>query len=137
MNLIVCIDDAGGMMFNRRRVSRDSAVIADIVKNSGGRVFCSPYSAPLFEGLEAEALSGESFLADAEKNESCFVEDRGIADYIDKAEKLTVYKWNRRYPSDLRLDIPLFDARLELVGISEFAGSSHERITKEEYLIKR
>ena len=33
MNLIVCLEDKNGMMFNKRRLSQDKAIREDIYKN--------------------------------------------------------------------------------------------------------
>lgn len=135
MILVVCIDDNGGMMFNRRRQSRDSAVVNDILNNVSKCVRINEYSKPLFENSGVKYIVSEDFLERAENGECCFVENCGIADYIGKASKLVVYKWNRRYPSDFSLDVALFDERLRLCDRTEFAGSSHDKITKEVYEI--
>ena len=37
MNIIVCVDDNNGMMFNKRRVSQDVEVREDIYKNLNGK----------------------------------------------------------------------------------------------------
>ena len=37
MEVIVCVDDHNGMLFNHRRQSRDQAVIADMWKESKGQ----------------------------------------------------------------------------------------------------
>ncbi len=137
MILLVCIDDNGGMMFNLRRLSRDSAVIKDIVQNVSKEIWMNEYSKPLFDGSGAECRVSEDFLGKAAAGECCFVENLGVAEVLNKAERLIVYKWNRRYPSDFSLDIKLFDDRLFIRDRSEFAGSSHEKITKEVYDIKR
>ena len=44
---------------------------------------------------------------------------------------LTVYRWNRRYPADVFLDVDLSGWRR--VSCWEFPGHSHERISKEVY----
>lgn len=46
-------------------------------------------------------------------------------------EGLIVYRWNRTYPADLFLTLPL--EQWTLVRQEEFAGSSHQNITKEVY----
>ena len=45
--------------------------------------------------------------------------------------KVTLFHWNRGYPSDL---VSTFDfGDFELVETKEFAGSSHELITEETW----
>lgn len=132
MIITLCIDTLGGMMFNHRRQSRDSRVINDVTALAHGKkILTAHYSAALFSGAEAEAR--EDFLDAAGEGDICFVEDRHIAPYADKAEKIIIYNWNRRYPSDFKLDISPAELGFTLIETSEFSGSSHERITREVY----
>ena len=49
MTVFVCIDDRGGMLFNKRRQSRDSKVIEDVVRTVGdGVLYISDFSELLF-----------------------------------------------------------------------------------------
>lgn len=133
MTVAVCIDNNGGMLFNNRRQSRDSAVIADLIKSGGGRIFCDTYSLPLFSGYAPRVTACENFLSAAEENDICFVENRPQSEW-ESAQKIIVYHWNRLYPSDLRLfPLPENNARLRLSEREEFKGTSHEKITKEVY----
>ena len=132
MKVIVCVDDRGGMMFNKRRLSRDREVIKDILSGLVGEKLCMDrYSASLFEEAGEMILVDEEFLAYAEKNEVCFVEDKALTPYIDRIDTVTVYRWNRCYPADFYLDLEL--DKWKKVHVSEFGGNSHEKITKEIY----
>ncbi len=130
MKVIVCIDDNKGMLFNARRQSRDRAVIEDIMSQFQS-VWIHPFSEKLFEEYESEITMDDDFLKKAGKGESCFVENQALKSYEDEIEQLIVYKWNRKYPSDFRLDLELDKWQLE--EESEFVGSSHDKITKEVY----
>jgi len=132
MTVILCVDDRFGMLFNRRRLSRDSAVTEDIVNGlSGGRLFLCDMSESLFKSAE-NTLVCEDFLEKAGENDFCFVEDRDIAPYVKKIDKIVLYHWNRAYPSDLCFDPVLLQA-FRLRERVDFKGSSHEKITKEVY----
>lgn len=134
MIVAVCVDDLGGMMFNRRRVSRDRAVCADIVAMSQGKRLCmTEYSAKLFSEFEVDICTDARFLETAGSGDICFVEDAPLSRYSDKIESLVIYRWNRRYPSDMRLDISPAKSGFRLVSTEEFEGYSHEKITKETY----
>ena len=134
MTAAVCIDDCGGMTFNNRRVSRDSSVIEDITQLHPARVFADPYSAPLFEKTDLTVSYSTDFLTCAEKNDICFIENRPEGEWFDKSEKIIFYRWNRRYPSELRLSVmPESDPRLRLLERTEFPGTSHKKITREVY----
>lgn len=130
MKLIVCLDDAGGMMFNRRRQSRDRVLIADMLHHTGSTsLWVSPYSAPLF-GEDASPLrvAPDPILA-AEENDYCFVENTPLPQNLDGISELVIYRWNRLYPSDVRFTCDT--SPLSLVESHEFGGSSHDKITKE------
>lgn len=85
MILSVCVDDKGGMMFNRRRQSRDRRQQEDLLQWCAGRkLWIDSYSAPLFEGAGA-CVTG-SFLEQAGAGEICFVENRSVAAFSEKIE---------------------------------------------------
>lgn len=56
---------------------------------------------------------------------------RNFCPYSDRITEVVVYRWNRSYPGDFHLDLDLNQWRL--VQTTEFAGYSHEKITKEIY----
>ena len=61
----------------------------------------------------------------------CFVETQDPGTWATPPAGLIVYRWNRIYPADLFCTLPL--EQWTLVRREEFAGSSHEKITKEVY----
>lgn len=135
MKLIVCLDDRGGMAFNRRRQSRDRVLCEDIVRTLGSApLFMSEYSAPLFEGLAARIVEREDYLAAAGGADFCFCERESVSDHAERIDTVIVYRWNRRYPGDVFLDLPLDVPPWRRISSEQFAGSSHETITKEVYV---
>lgn len=133
MQVILTLDDQNGMMFNHRRQSRDRVMLARLVSLAEGRrLFVSPYTAGLFpDGLPAGVVSVPDPLAAAGPEELCFVEDGALAPWVARVSGLYVFRWNRVYPADRRLDIDLSGWRQEL--LEEFPGSSHDKITLERY----
>lgn len=133
MNVIVCVDDAFGMLFNNRRQSKDSILIERIIEISNiSKLWIGEFSRSLFSTYEPRILLiDDAFLENAETGDFCFVENCHLTPYIDKVEKLIVFKWNRSYPSDFSLDVDL--SEWELVSSTEFKGSSHKEITMEVY----
>lgn len=128
----VCMEDRGGMCFCGRRVSRDKAQQADLLAWCAGRVlWMSEKSAALFAQADREIRTDENFLDLAGRGEVCFVEDRPLLPVLDRLEQLVVYRWNRAYPSDRKLDLDL--DRFVLTERTEFPGNSHETITREIY----
>ena len=130
MKLIFCLDDKGGMMFNKRRQSQDKELRKRILETLNGKpLIMSPYSSKQFvEG-------GNIIISDAPQSETkhgvYFVED--LPYFLSDVDEITVYKWNRHYPSDVKFGIDLSKEGFILDTVYEFEGSSHEKITEEKY----
>ena len=133
MILIACVDDGMGMMFNKRRVSRDEAVIKRIIEISDNKsIWMSQYSYPLFENAKTENIVvDDSCLDKASGDEYCFIENLSVKNHKDKIDKIILFRWNRSYPSDMKFDIDLNEWKMN--SSEEFAGNSHECITMEVY----
>ncbi len=134
MKVIICLDDNGGMLFNNRRQSRDKEVLKDIVNNlKGNKIYLSPFSQKLFADYPDSVIADEDFLVEAGENDVCFIENKPLKD-VSGISEITVYKWNRIYPSDLKCDIDF--SLYNLVESVDFKGFSHDKITKETYKLK-
>lgn len=127
MNVFVCIGSRGEMMFAGRRVSFDSAVLADIVASCGKELFVDSYSVPLFERIGFTP----TVFGQLGECGNYFIENRHLLDFADRIDTVTVYNFNRQYPLDFCLDLEPGKCGFVLLSHSEFAGSSHELITKE------
>ncbi|MEG1584335.1 MAG: ribonuclease Z [Anaerovorax sp.] len=134
MIAMVCIDDHGGMMFNNRRQSRDQVLQKNMINLSQNKkLYLNHYSYELFEPFcPANTIIDDEFLLKAKGGDYCFVENRSLIPYEEKIEELIVYKWNRNYPADFFLDIPLKNR--QLIKSVDFRGFSHEKITMEIYI---
>ena len=131
----VCVDDRGGMAFHGRRVSRDRLVRADLLSMAGERrLWMSAESRKQFTEPGGNLAVSEDFLARAGRGEFCFVEDRPLCPWREKLEALVLYRWNRMYPFDLRLDLDPAAEGWTLRERREFPGFSHQLITKEVYV---
>lgn len=130
MRLIFCLDDRGGMMFNGRRQSQDKELRKRILETLDGKpLIMSPYSSKQFvEG-------GNIIISDAPQSETkhgvYFVEDLPFS--LKGVDGITIYRWNRHYPSDVKFDTDLSKEGFVLDSVYEFEGSSHEKITEEKY----
>ncbi len=127
MKLIVCLDDNNGMMFNKRRQSRDKILIADILELcKDNLIYTNGYSSKLFPENsitvfeDSEEVVGDSY---------CFAENFLVDE--KNIDEIIVYKWNRRYPADTYFNIDLNNWTLK--DSCEFKGNSHDRITREVY----
>ena len=133
MTVIICLDNRNGMLFNRRRQSRDRTVVQDILKECGNRsLWVNEFSAALFTGQDRSVKISERPFEKVQKDDFCFIENLQLKPYEKIIEKIIVYRWNRNYPVDVYLDIDLRND-WQLLSQTEFAGYSHEKITKEVY----
>lgn len=132
MTAIVCIEDRGGILFLKRRVGRDALVYQDIASEHP-RLLMTEYSRSLFDGLDVDINLSPSPLKSARDDDVCFIESGEIKDNLKKIDRLTVYNWNRKYPSDVKLGFIPADVGFKLVSSTEFVGRAHEKITKEIY----
>ena len=130
MKVIICIDDNKGMLFNKRRQSRDVKILEDIVSLTN-EVWIDSFSEKLFEGIKIKVNILDTFLEDAPKGAYCFIEDKHLKSHESNIEQLIIYKWNRSYPSDFKLDLDLKEWKL--VESLDFTGNSHDTITREIY----
>ena len=134
MYAIVCVDSDGGTFFNGRRQSMDRKArtfLLGVARRS--KLWVKPYTAGQFTSQEQASLHvSETYLEDAGPREFCFVEGDPLEPVLDRVEALFLLCWNRKYPSDQKLDVPL--EKWSMVQRDEFAGSSHDKITLEVYV---
>lgn len=127
MIAIICLDDKNGLLFNKRRQSRDRAVIEDILRTCEGSIWMDEYSAGLFANQEERICCACDFL-DKVGEGYCFLEKQ--LPHMEKIERLIVYRWNRVYPADVFFEMQGW----HLQSFREFTGNSHEKITVENYM---
>ena len=131
MNIIACIDDNKGQLFNGRRQSKDIQVISKILTITEGKnLLINSFSEKLFE---EKAIVNVDFLECAGEGDFCFIENVSASEYIEKINKVYLFKWNRKYPSDFTFDLEL-ENNFHLVSVEEFQGNSHELVTLEVWV---
>lgn len=129
MHLIFCIDDRDGLSFCGRRLSRDREVTAHMLRmTEGSSLWIHPYSESLFP--DGGVIADAEYLAKAGQGAFCFVEKGMIP---KSAESVTLYRWNRAYPSTERFPRELLSS-MKLACTDEFPGFSHDKITMERYI---
>ena len=136
MILIACVDDNMGMAFNKRRQSQDRILRSRILERTKGtKLWMSDYSYKQFSEDFGNQIYVSDRLEDApETGEYCFIENQKTDAFVRNAEKIILYRWNRKYPADLWFDIAFTENGWKLVESTDFSGSSHEKITEEVYI---
>lgn len=134
MNVIVCIDDAGGMLFGGRRQSKDRVLRQHARALAQGQpLWMNSYTARQFAEDGCEVVEDNAFLENAPADAWCFVENSELLPHLPKIRKVAVYRWNRLYPSDVKFPIETFSYAWTLISREEFSGSSHDQIIEEVY----
>lgn len=134
MIIIACLDQSNGMLFNKRRQSRDRRVVQNIIEmTKGKKLWMNGYSYSLFANESANILVDEAFLSKAPLGEFCFVENLPLSNFVDKIEKIIIYRWDKKYPQTTIFDLQIDASDWQLENSSEFPGFSHETIKKEIY----
>ena len=134
MIIIACVDNDMGMSFNNRRLSKDKVVtkhIIDLVSNK--KIWINNFSKDLFEDYNLDNLIiDDEFINKIGENDYCFIENIVPTEIEDKADKIIIYNWNRKYPADLYFNINLENWILE--EETDFIGNSHDKITQKIYI---
>ena len=134
MRLIICLDDKNGMLFNKRRQSSDRVLCEHIVAMTKDTVvWMNGYSAKLFEKESGNIRVDEDFMKKAGRGEYAFAETTDVMPYLQEAEELIVFRWNRVYTSDVRLPASVLEENWRKVQTFSFSGYSHDMITQEVY----
>lgn len=134
MKLFICVDKAGGISFNGRRQSRDALVLKDILKRAKGKtVYAGPASGKLLFDAEGFCVTDEPYIR-AGKDGAVFMEIEPPE--LDGVTELIVYRWDKLYPSDVKLDTDEIKKRFSKFAVNEIKGNSHDTIKVEVYKVK-
>ena len=130
MNLIVCLDERNGMMFNHRRQSQDRVLRERVLSIVPGKLYMSAYSAKQF-GENDRIIADDDYAMHAGEDDFCFAEDGDIS--LANVKTIIIYRWNRHYPADKRFDFDIEAMGYTLVSTEDFIGYSHPVITEQIY----
>ncbi len=134
MTVIVCVDNSQGMLFNKRRQSKDKLLLEDVKRIIGSKeIIISPFSEKLFELYSFPYKAVESPLENRQQDDIVFIENFHLKEYIKDIDTLIIYRWNRDYPADFYLDIDIKKDGFKIKSRREFKGNSHDKITREDY----
>lgn len=131
MTVIFCLDDNRGILFNNRRLSRDALVFEDIKTYLKGSLLINEFSEKLVaaSGLNYEVF--KNFVTKPDCEPFYYIENISVKEHLNKIDRIIIYWWNRNYPSDTKLDFDPLECGYKSTSVYEFAGKSHEKITRE------
>ena len=130
VTLYICLDDRKGLLFNKRRQSRDIRILEDMAASVSGELLLGACSEKLVRDanipcrvVTEEEVSDGHYFAEAVPSDAL----------LEQTSNLVIYRWNRQYPADVRWDVSPEALGFERKETTEFPGKSHEKITKEVY----
>ncbi len=131
MILIFTLDDDNGTQLAGKRQSRDRIVGDKIIALANNNLHILQKTASFFKNNDMSNVPCTvwSDLWHLPENAVFFAEDVLPEEIMNAAEKIYVFRWNRRYPS-LTKDRVNLDGYSKTV-VEEFPGHSHEKITLE------
>lgn len=135
MTLIVCVDSNGTILFNKRRVSRDAAVISDIISNhsaDGSPLMVLPYSKSLFNEYPVEVIDSLDEIKEY-TDRVLFAESSGLSRLNGFVTTVVLYVWDKVYPKGESFDLDLSD--YSLISEIVITGKSHKEIVRRVYAI--
>ncbi len=131
MTLIMCLDQRGGMLFNNRRQTIDYELV-ELICDIGKQKLCiSPFSEKYFEGKDFVLL--DEPLKEAPFGAVVFIENENPTPYLERFNKIIIYRWNKVYPADRHFNTEPSEAGFRLAGKIKFSTEVHKDIVKEIY----
>ena len=133
MILIFTLDDDNGTNLAGKRQSRDRVVGEKIITLADNNLYILQKTASFFKNNDMSDVPCAiwSDLWQLPKQAVFFAEAPVPTEIMEQAEKIYVFRWNRRYPS-LEQDRVNLDGYNKTI-IAEFPGHSHDKITLEVY----
>ena len=132
MYIIAIVDESYGMMFNNRRISMDRVILEKIGEVlDGKKLWINNFSAEEYVDSKINFQVDDDFVDKAGEGEYIFIENIQIRKYHDKIDGAILFYWNRRYPSDFKLDYIPGENGMICTNKMDFAGYSHDKITME------
>lgn len=139
INFIVCVDDRMGVAFNRRLLSRDKYIdgYLEELSESGRVVADNNYIKYIDnENYENSENISEEELRDNEENINIFCSSKDTLSYSKIADRVTVFFWNRRYPSDVQFDYDYVRNNFQLQKHEDDIEGSTHSLTMEIWIRK-
>ena len=138
MILIACVDQKNGMTLNGRRQTNDRAVRRLILKEAyPKKIIMAPSCATQFNKREQRwILCRANPMESASEGSYCMIETEQASSYVDRIERIVLYRWNTVYPADVFFDLPLH-MEWDLISQVMFDGFSHPDVVQEIYIRRK
>ena len=131
MTLVICLDQKGGMLFNKRRQTLDYEIVDQICKIGGDSLYISPFSEGYFKGKTVKVVGNP--LQDAPTNATVFIEDTDALPYVKGIDKIIFFRWSEIYPTDYKISFNPTEVGFRALGEIKFSTKVHKDVKKEIY----
>ena len=115
MTVIFLLDDNKGMLFNHRRLSRDEKILEDIGASLNGNLFINKFSEKLISSAGIRYTLFDHFPVEGKDEADYFIENFSVKEHLNEIDRIIVYWWNRKYPSDYQLDLDVYKRQVSTV----------------------
>ena len=134
ISFIVCIEDRYGISFNKRLIGRDKFVDEYLEeKLTKSKVFADQNYINYVKNCRIKNIKDQriSDLVNSKEEITIFCSSKESLEYLENADEIVIFYWNRRYPADLYLDYDIVANDYCLSErVEDIEGSTHI-LTKE------
>ena len=106
-------------------------VFEDIKTYLSGTLKINSFSEKLVAASGVNYEIFNNFVTNPDSESFYYIENISVKENLDKINRIIVYWWNRKYPSDTKLDFDPLECGYKSISVYEFVGKSHEKITRE------
>ena len=105
-----------------------------VINNLDGKLWIRGFSEDLFVDYMDKVMVDDNLFGKIGNEDICFIEDVTLSGMENDISEIILYKWNKKYPQDLGLELDL--NCYELKESVDIQGYSHDVITRENYIKK-
>lgn len=132
MVIVACIDKLGNIALNTNGQINHLIFLVRLKMISNEALLYMSYNSYLQFGCYPMIMIDDNFLDIAGEDSYCFVEDTDITPYIDRIDKIILYKWNKKFSSKLKFDNSILN-KFNIVSQKSFYGDHFLKISEEVY----
>lgn len=132
MVIVACIDKSGNIALNTNGQLNHIIFLVRLKVVSNEALLYMNSNSNLQFGFYPMIMVDDDFLDIAEEDSYCFVEDTDITPYINRIDKIILYKWNKNFSSKFKFDTSILD-NFSIVSNKCFYGETFLKISEEIY----
>ena len=132
MVIVACIDKSGNIALNTNGQLNHIIFWVRLKVVSNEALLYMNFNSSRQFGYYPMKMIDDDFLDIAGEDSYCFVEDTDITPYIDRIDKIILYKWNKKFSSKFEFDKSILD-NFSVVSKKSFYGEPFLKISEIVY----